>query len=80
MGNRVVLCVLVPEEGWEGQEGVRVNVVSFPIAPFPCPLSLPSPGLDSILVRAATILFLPHLLVLLPMDHNDTFWGSLFHG
>lgn len=72
MGNRVVLCVLVPEEGWEGQEGVQVNVVS-------CLPSLPSPGLDSILVRAATILFLPHLLVL-SLDHNDTFWGSLFHG
>lgn len=47
--NRLRVCVFVPEEGWEGQEGVQVSVIS---APFP---SQPRPGLRA----ANTYLFFP---------------------
>lgn len=59
MGNRVVLCVLVPEEGWEGQEGVQVNVVS---APHPhAPLPFPAQAYTLSWSGQQPVLFLPHL-------------------
>lgn len=73
MGNRVVLCVLAPEEGWKGQEGIQMSVVS---AFTPRPRFLLSPGLDFVLVRAANVLVLPHLRAL-PLDRHATFLGSL---